>query len=300
MTVATTGSVTRTMSKLSIGEVAARTGVGEGTLRMWEQRYGFPEPERTQAGARRYSERDVELIRQVAQDRDRGLAMRAAIARARRPSGRDVSVFASMRRAVPGLVPQRLPKWSLTAISRAIEDESLASAERPVVLGAFQRERFYRHVERRWDELARTARLAAALADFPAPEMPLWKAIEVPIAPDMPLVREWALVVDAPGFAACLAAWEVPDQAAVPDRERVFEAVWTIEPEAVREAGRVLLRTVIANGPELLGDAERLLDDVAPAQVDAIRQLNALTNRMVAYLARAADAAEPSASSLPA
>lgn len=277
-----------TRSTLSIGDVADRTGVGEGTLRMWEQRYGFPAPQRTGSGARRYSARDVELIRQVAADRARGLAMRAAIARARRPAGSDVSVFASVRRSVPGLVPQRLPKWALTALSRAIEDESLAAAERPVVLAAFQRERFYRQVERRWEELSRTARLAVVLADFEAADMPLLRPIEVPIAPDAPLVREWALVVDAPGYAACLAAWEVPDQPASPrDRDRVFEAVWSVEPETVREAARVLLGTAVANGPELLGNAERLLDDVPPAQGDAVRQLNALTNRMVAYVARA-------------
>lgn len=281
------------MAKLSIGEVSARTGVGEGTLRMWEQRYGFPEPERTASGARRYSERDVELIELVARDRDRGLAMRAAIARARQPSGGDVSVFAATRRAVPGLVPQQLRKWALVAISRAIEDESLAAAERPVVLATFQRERFYRHVERRWEELARTARLAVVLADFPAPAMPLWKPIEVPIAPDVPLAREWALVVDAPGFAACLAAWEIPDQAEVADAERRFEAIWTVEPEPVREAARVLLRTAVANGPELLGNAERLLDDVPPAGADAVGRLNRLTNRMVAYLARAGLPAPP-------
>lgn len=281
------------MARLSIGEVSAQTGVGEGTLRMWEQRYGFPTPERTAAGARRYSERDVELIRQIARDRDRGLAMRAAIARAQQPSGRDVSVFAAMRREVPGLIAQRLPKWALVAISRAIEDESLATAERPVVLATFQRERFYRHVERRWEELARTARLAVVLADFPAPDMPLWKPIEVPIAPDVPLVREWALVVDAAGYAACLSAWEIPDQEEVADHDRLFEAIWTVEPDAVREAARVLLRTAVANGPELLGNAERLLDDVPPARADAVRQLNALTNRMVGYVARAGVAAPP-------
>lgn len=275
------------MTRLSIGEVATQTGVGEGTLRMWEQRYGFPAPERTAAGARRYSERDVELIRQISADRDRGLAMRAAIARAQQPSGRDVSVFAAMRREIPGLQPQRLPKWALVAISRAIEDESLAAAERPVVLATFQRERFYRIVERRWEELARTARLAVVLADFPTAEMPLWKPIEVPIAPDMPLVREWALVVDAPGYAACLSAWEIPDQVEGPDHDRAFEAVWTVEPDAVREAARILLRTAVANGPELLGNAERLLDDVPPAQGDALRQLGALTNRIVGYVARA-------------
>lgn len=275
------------MRALSIGEVAQRTGVGEGTLRMWEQRYGFPVPERTANGARRYSDVDVELIRQVAEDRERGLALRAAIERATRPAGRDVSVFALLRRSLPDLPPQRLPKRMLTALSYAIEDESFASAERPVVLASFQDERFYRHVERRWAELARTARLAVVLAQFPQARRPEAGAIEIPIAPDAPLHREWALVIDSPGCSVCLAAWEVPEQARGPDRERLFEALWTVDPERVRGAARVLLSTAVANGGELLAGAERLLDDVPPAGADTVDRLTSLTNRMIGYIARA-------------
>lgn len=271
---------------LTIGEVALRTGVGEGTLRMWEQRYGFPQPQRTANGIRRYSDHDVELIRRVALDRDRGLALRAAIARAQQPSGRDVSVFARLRRSMPDLPPQRLGKRVLTAMSEAIEDESFAVAERPIVLASFQHERFYRCVERRWRELARTARFALVLADFREPRMETWAPVEVPLDAGQPLLREWALVCDAPGYAACLAAWEVPEQQPGPDGDRVFEALWTVEPELVRAAARVLVRTAVASAAELLGDAERLLDDVPPARIDSARQLTALTSRMIGYVAR--------------
>ena len=41
---------------LTIREMAARTGVPQGTLRMWETRYGFPVPERLPSGHRRYPE----------------------------------------------------------------------------------------------------------------------------------------------------------------------------------------------------------------------------------------------------
>ena len=34
---------------MSIGEVAALTGVPAETLRTWERRYGFPAPERSEA-----------------------------------------------------------------------------------------------------------------------------------------------------------------------------------------------------------------------------------------------------------
>ena len=38
--------------ELSIGDVAAETGVGESTLRMWEARYSFPTPKRLPSGHR--------------------------------------------------------------------------------------------------------------------------------------------------------------------------------------------------------------------------------------------------------
>src|SRR5690606_8894220 len=45
---------------LKIKDVAERTGVAAATIRMWEQRYGFPTPSRTPAGYRLYTEADIE------------------------------------------------------------------------------------------------------------------------------------------------------------------------------------------------------------------------------------------------
>ncbi len=53
---------------MSIGALARATGVPADTLRTWERRYGFPSPERTDSGHRRYSLRTLErlkLVRQV-------------------------------------------------------------------------------------------------------------------------------------------------------------------------------------------------------------------------------------------
>ena len=44
---------------LSIGELARRTGVPAATLRSWEDRYGFPRPQRLGGGHRRYAEGDT-------------------------------------------------------------------------------------------------------------------------------------------------------------------------------------------------------------------------------------------------
>ena len=47
---------------------------------MWERRYGFPAPERLASGHRRYSERDIELVRRWPR-RAAGLSLQVAIER---------------------------------------------------------------------------------------------------------------------------------------------------------------------------------------------------------------------------
>lgn len=48
--------------KFTVNEVEDRTKVPAATLRQWERRYGFPLPERSEAGYRLYSEDDVRHI----------------------------------------------------------------------------------------------------------------------------------------------------------------------------------------------------------------------------------------------
>ena len=153
---------------LTIREVAARTGIASATLRVWEARYGFPEPGRLPSGHRRYSVDDVERVRQVAREREAGMSLPAAIERVGSATAEaEPSIFAGLRRRRPGLSPYLLPKRTLIGLSHAIEDECAARAERPLLVGSFQRESYYRDAEPRWRELARTAELAIVFADFP-------------------------------------------------------------------------------------------------------------------------------------
>ncbi len=185
--------MSRTDSGYGMGEVVKRTGVAEATLRMWERRYGFPVPERLASGHRRYSERDVELIRSVAARRTSGLSMPVAIEQARSLGAQPAtSVYAALRRRRPDLEPRTLLKPMMLALSRAIEDEALARAERSILFGSFQRERFYRQAQVRWHELARTADLAVVFADFDRLRTPRGDPAEVPVAREHPLNREWA------------------------------------------------------------------------------------------------------------
>ena len=271
--------------ELTIREVARQTGVPEGTLRMWETRYGFPVPERLPSGHRRYSGDDVQRVRQVSRDREAGLSMPAAIERARQIlSEPEPSIFAGVRRRRPDLQPYLLAKRTLIGLSHAIEDECAARAERPVLFGSFQQERFYRHSEARWRDLHRTAHSAVVFADFDAVRTPDGAPAELPIDRSDPLGREWSLICDAPQYAAFLAAWERPGQDDVPDEERRFETVWSVEPRLVREASRIAAGFVERTKPELLAPIVDRLRETPPPSGEELRLVGALTNRMIAYV----------------
>lgn len=273
-------------AELSTAQLAARTGLPAGTLRMWESRHGFPAPARLPGGHRRYSERDVEAVLEVLRLRQQGLSLPAAIERASRQDGPgENSVFAGLRRRRPEVPASILNKTAVLQVSHAIEDEYLARATHGFVFGAFQRERFYRRAERRWRELARTADLAVAIADFSSVRHPPEAPSEVPLELHQPLAREWTLIVDAPGAQACLAAWELPTQSAVPDPARQFEMMWSFEPEVVRTATEVATELLWKLSPEI---ARRLPDLPVATGLggEELRFASALAQRIVGYLGR--------------
>ena len=277
------------MSGLAIKDIAEQTGIAAGTIRMWEQRYGFPSPERTASGYRRYSDDDVAALRRVQAYRHRGLSVPAAIERAREACTETdrPSIYAAVVSAAPELRPQVLRKSTLVALSRAIEHEAMARAAAPVLVGAFQHEPFYRAVEGRYRRLARCADAAVVFADFAKEAKPKGGPVEIPIPPEAALGNEWAVVIDAPGYAACLLAWEQPgvtEPGDADDPSRRFEAIWTLDPEATRRAATVGARLAAKVDPEYGAHLEQLLADRPLALEEPAPGLTALTNRVVAYL----------------
>lgn len=307
---------------LTISDLAERTGVPHATLRTWESRYGAPRPRRLAGGHRRYVEEDVALVEEVLRHKAAGLSLQAAISRAGASRAEpEPSVFAGLRRRHPDLVPQILSKRTLLALTRAIEDECCARAEYPVLFASFQRGRFYRASRSRYTELARTAERVVVFADFPDPGTGSDKGSGngsgrseagdpgtanggtanggtptlVRVPENAPLQREWLLVCDAPDYPACVTGWELPGQDGIPDAERRFETLWTVEPDAVRDASRIcagLVETFLPAADLALGD--RLTGTPAPASPD-LRRAQSLFNRMVGYL----DVAGPERTSPP-
>ena len=236
----------------SISDLAERTGLTPATLRTWEARHGFPEPVRRPGGHRRYTDGHVDQVRHVLRRRAEGLTLEAAIHEAARPERAESSVFAGLRRRHPGLPVRTLRKATLLALSHAMEDECCARAQGPLLLAAFQHERYLKQALPRWRELSRTAEAAVVFAAFTAPaetETPAQTAapehradpLEVHVPERSAVRREWFLVCDAPDLPACLSAWEIPGQEGVRDRDRLFESVWSLDPTVVRDAATITL-----------------------------------------------------------
>ncbi len=277
------------MERLAIKELAERTGLASGTIRMWEQRFGFPSPTRTEGGYRQYTSEDVETLRRAVAFRERGLSVPAALERAQAvagsPSDRP-SIYSAVASA-EGIRPRLLRKKTLLALSRAIEDETLARAARPVCFGAFQEERFYREVEHRYRRIAENADATAVFADFAELRHVEGGPSELPIAPDDALGNEWSVVVDAPGYSACLLAWEQAEsetRGGQSDGSRRFEAIWTMEPKVVREAATVAARLAGRVDADYGRKLEEMLVDRPLAVESPAPGLTALANRAISYL----------------
>ncbi len=277
------------MNELSIKEVSEQCGIAAGTLRMWEQRYGFPRPPRSSNGYRSYSADDVETLGRVQAYRRRGLSIAVAIEHAvedRSQSDRS-SIYAAVAASGRGIQSQLLRKSTLIALSRAIEHEALALAAAPVLFGAFQHEAFYRAVEPRYRELAAQAEVAVVFADFASERKPPRGPIEIPIRADAVLGNEWAVVIDAPGYSVALMAWEQLD-GADDDRpqgsERRFETIWTLDPIATRKAAQAAARIVALSDQQLGGELGQLLAERPLALAEPAPALTALANRALAYV----------------
>jgi hypothetical protein len=269
---------------LTIGELAARTGVQPGTLRMWESRHGFPRAKRLPSGHRRYPVAEVQRVLEVVRHRDAGLSLAAAIARATQDGGAPAvpSIFAGLRERRPELTPYPVPKRLLVPISHAIEDECSARGGGALLIGSFQRERFFRQAEGRWSGFARTAELCVVMGDFP--EVKDGDAIEIPVDRRHPLSREWAIVCDGPGVSTCLAGWERPGGRG---GERIFEMLWTVEPDAVRDAARIGIELAASRWPGLRERVPAWLAEPPDLDDGAVQRATALTNRMLAYVTAA-------------
>ena len=222
-------------------------------------------------------------MREVARLRQSGLPVSAAINQATQARGKPADSFFATLRAHSESRSHVLSKRALGAITSAIEDECLAQARRPVLMGAFQHARFYRQSEARWHELTRTAERAVVFADFEQNRDLGTCPQEVALPADSPVLREWVLVCDAPGFSACVAGWEMPSPPGTADRNRRFETMWTLDPDVVRATTNVGIELLGQSDPEHSELLAASLSRATGAASPDLQRATALFARIVDY-----------------
>jgi MerR family transcriptional regulator, light-induced transcriptional regulator len=73
-------ATTEDQTRRTISAVSSLLGIPVPTIRSWERRYDFPSPARTVGRHRRYSSREVELLRQLRDEITRGHQAKEAVA----------------------------------------------------------------------------------------------------------------------------------------------------------------------------------------------------------------------------
>lgn len=278
-----------TRPSLSIGDLAARTGVPVSTIRSWEARHGFPAPVHDAGRHRRYAEEDVAAVEELLAHRRSGLSLEAAVHHVTSAPSAPRSVFAELRRAHPEVAVRTYLRPTLIALSHAIEDECCARAAEPVLFGGFQRREYLARSWDRWAELARTARETVVFVHEDLAVGGRDPAVtEVGLPDDAPLTREWFVVCDADDLPAVLAAVELPRERDVETPARRFEAVWSVDPRVVRTASRAAAAIARRHRPDL-GPFD-VAGDLGPGTAPSADLLRAagLFDRMLGYLERGA------------
>ena len=194
-----------------------------------------------------------------------------------------------MRRLHPGLQPQRLRKSTLLALSWAIEDECCSRAERPMIFGAFQRERYYRRGRGALGRAGPGRPLHDGVRGVPRgagagrPDH-----VRATCPADAPMRREWAVVCDAPDHPAMLTAWELPGQSAVPDRDGCSRSCGPSSPAPyATRRGRAPRSAQQLGHPEGAPLLYELAENPPPPRRSSCCAAASLLNRVVAYVDRA-------------
>jgi len=169
------------------------------------------------------------------------------------------SVLTELLQIQPRLRQQMYFKSSLTALSHAMEDQVLAETTGgdPLIIAAFQRERFYRQEAHRYRRIAEKSQQVYVLS---APETEFKNSSElhetIAFTPDDALAQEWHLVVIGHNYASCLICRERPTQDKW-DNNRRFEGIWTFDREVSQGAGGILLARILGYRPELQDKIDR-------------------------------------------
>ena len=164
------------------------------------------------------------------------------------------------------LRPQTYFKSSLTALARAMQDLVLTDEQQYLVIANFQLEKYFRHLERKFRQMAIKSEHVYVLG---VPDTNSSFAVDnfgyetVPLARTDILAGERYLVIIGQRYSACLAVQEklvVPDSSevdSITEQGTRYEGIWTFERDIAYSAADWLLGRIANFRPELKEKTEQ-------------------------------------------
>lgn len=204
------------------------------------------------------------------------------------------SLIQELLEAQPHLRPQMYFKSSLTALSRAMEDQVLAGTDQPLVIISCQRERNYRKALHRYVRLAARSPQVYVLATSEQDFQPSSDPYEtIAFEESDPLTQEWHVIVVGQQYAACLACREHPQnlttamlQTPHMDQARRYEGIWTFDRRVSCHAAYLFLKRIGQYRPQLKAKVAKALAQIVPYVASSVREADPgpFTDRLVTYL----------------
>ena len=187
-------------------------------------------------------------------------------------------------------------KGTMVVTSHLIEELVAASPERAVLVSGFQHGRNWAVERDRYLDLAGHHDVIAVFAGQPPPAT--WEVEHVGVRLDDgdPLTQEWFVLALGPGLAVTLCgldAGERLDTRGEPpadDSDRLFEVLWSFDPDVAQAALQVVLEAVGRSAPDRVEEVRQALDRV-PAEPVGPREVAHSADRLVAGLVTRLEAA---------
>ena len=182
------------------------------------------------------------------------------------------SLFDSLRERVPDLRPVLASKATLAITSHLVEDLVARSPGRTVLVSGFQHGRHWAVERDRYLELAGANDIIAVFAGNEPP--PVWNVdhVGVRLRDDDPLSQEWFVLALGPQLAVTLCGLDAHPlsgpRGPKEEGDRLFETVWSFDPEVARMACDVVLDAIGSSAPERAEEVRARVAEVTGAEVE--------------------------------
>ncbi|WP_340289821.1 ATP-binding protein [Aquipuribacter hungaricus] len=198
------------------------------------------------------------------------------------------SLFDRLREVDPGIATLSVTKSTLVATSHLIETLVYEHGQRCVLVSGFQHGRHWAGERDRYLQLSGDHDVIAL---FAGRELPAGSGVDhvgLRLRTGDPLAQEWFVLAVGPGLAVTLCGLDgdahSAAQAPVRQAERVFDVVWSLDPQVAAVAAQVVVAGVRRTAPERAEEVAALLAEAGrrpPSPVEAARASDALLAGMV-------------------